>query len=301
MKKSMAHIITGLALLFLFACSKEKSFEKPGSLPAGSTAGDFTAKVNNVAWSAADNQKGASVISGIINITGVSSDNKQISMTLNGSAIGTYLLNQTTLSAGTYIDGNASNTFAYATNQGVDTTQAGGKVIVTEIDATNKTISGTFQFKVFRDMDSQQQVINEGIFNKIPYVSSLPPAANSDTFFVKVDGVGWKPPSITATISSGSLIVAASEQNGTRSIGLVMPATVSAGNYKLDFTTGTFFGEYNPTSTTFLISDNTGKLQIIENNTTTRRIRGTFQFTATDVSGIGQTAVLTEGSFSVGY
>ena len=301
MKRSIVRVIAGSALLFLFACSKETSYEKSGLLPPGSTAGDFTAKINNVAWSAADNQKGASIISGIINITGISSDNKQISITLNGSATGTYLLDQTTLSAGTYVDGNSSNTFAYATNQGTDTSQAGGKVIVTEIDATNKTISGTFQFKVFREMDSQQQVITEGIFNKIPYVNTLPPASSTDTFFVKVGGVAWSPPSITATISSGSLVVAASEQNGSRSVGLVMPSTVTPGNYSMDFTAGTFFGEYNPNATTFLISDNTGALQIIENNTSTRRIKGTFQFTATDVSGSGETAILTEGSFSVGY
>lgn len=222
-------------------------------------------------------------------------------MTLNGSTTGTYLLDQNSLSAGNFIDGNSSNTFAYATNQGTDTSQAGGKVIVTEIDATNKTISGTFQFKVFREMDDQQLVITEGVFYKIPYVTSLPPAVSTDTFFVKVGGVGWSPPSITATISMGSLIVAASEQNGSRSVGLVVPSAVTPGNYNMDFASGAFFGEYNPNSTTFLVSDNTGTIQIIENNTSTRRVKGTFQFPATDISGSGQTAVLTEGSFSVGY
>lgn len=301
MKNSILRVIGVSAILFIFGCSKEKSFEKSNSVLPVPTAGDFTAKINNVPWSAADNQKGASIISGIINITGISSDNKQISITLNGTTTGTYLLDQNSLSAGTYVDGNSPNILAYATNQGTDTSEAGGKVIVTEIDANNSTISGTFQFKVFRDMDSQQQVITEGIFNKIPYVTSLPPAVNTDTFFVKVDGVGWSPPSITATIRLGSLVVAASEQDGSRNVGLFMPTTVTAGNYNLNFATGTYFGEYGPDSATILISDSTGTLQIIENNTSTRRIKGTFQFPAKDISSGGQSAVLTEGSFSVGY
>jgi hypothetical protein len=301
MKSSIVRVVAGSALLFLFACSKEKSFEKSNSVPPVSSAADFTANINNVAWSAADSLRGASIISGIINITGISSDNKQISMTLNGSTTGTYILDQNSLSVGNYVDGNSENVFGFATNQGTDTGEAGGKVIVTEIDANNKTISGTFQFKVFRNMDSQQQVITEGVFNKIPFVTSLPPASTTDTFFVKVDGVDWSPPSITASVSAGILIIAASEQNGSRSVGLVMPATATTGNYIMDFATGDYFGEYSPNPTTFLISDSTGTLQIIDNNTSTRHVKGTFQFPAKDLNGGPQSAVLTEGSFSVGY
>jgi hypothetical protein len=300
MKRQVFFTLIGLALLSIFACQKEKSFEK--STGNGGNAGaDFRAKINNVPWVAANNTRGASIIGGFINITGISSDNKQISITLNGTSAGNYTLVQNSFNVGTFIDGNSVNTFAYATNQGQDTTQAGGTVVITEINATNKTISGNFHFKVFRDMDQQQLMITEGVFTNLAYITSLPPASTSDSFFVKVDGTGWNPPSITASISMGKLIIAASEQNASRSLGLVMPQDVTVGLHQMDFGTGNFFGEYNPNPSSFLVSDTSGTLTIIENNTSTRRIKGTFQFKANDQSGGSQTAMLTEGSFSVGY
>ncbi|HMH34766.1 MAG TPA: DUF6252 family protein [Puia sp.] len=290
----------GLALLFLFACQKEKSFEKAAG-NGGNTSADFRAKINNQQWVAADSTRGASIIGGITNITGISSDNMQISITLNGTSAGNYTLDQNSFNVGTFIDRNSVNTFAFATNQGLDTTQAGGTVVITEINTASKTISGNFQFKVFRGLDQQQLLITEGVFTNLPYVTSLPPASNTDSFFVKADGTGWNPPSITTSISMGKLIIAASETDASRSIGLVMPQDVMVGLHQMDFGAGNFFGEYNPNPSSFLVSDTSGTLTIIENNSSTRRIKGTFQFKADDASGGSQTALLTEGSFSVGY
>jgi Family of unknown function (DUF6252) len=174
-------------------------------------------------------------------------------------------------------------------------------VVITEINASAKTISGTFQFKVFRDMDQQQQVITVGSFTQLPYASSLPIAPTSDTFYVVVDAVGWTPPSITASVSMGKLIIAASEQDGSRSAGLVMPQAVNPGTYPMDFATGDYFGEYNPSPNTFLVSDPNGTLTILENNTSTKRVRGTFQFLAQDLGGVAPSATLSSGKFNVGY
>ena len=179
---SLRSAVLAISLISFFGCSKEKSFEEGGNSNGGNPppTGEFRAKINGVQWIAADNARGASVIGGIINISGISSDNKQISITITGSSPGKYNLDQLSASVAAFVDGNSGNNFAYTTNQGTDTSMAGGVVNITEIDAVNKTISGNFQFKVYRNMDSQQLLVTEGVFTKIPYVTSLPPASNSE-------------------------------------------------------------------------------------------------------------------------
>ncbi len=86
----------------------------------------------------------------------------------------TYPLNQTSASLAAYADIDSSDVYAFSTNQGSDTSQAGGTVTVTEIDPVGKTISGTFSFKAFRDIDSRQKTITNGVFTKIPFVTALP-------------------------------------------------------------------------------------------------------------------------------
>ncbi len=248
------------------------------------------------------NTEGASILAGIINITGISSDNKQISITLKGTSTGQYILNQNSLSVLSYIDAGSSNNNAFTTNQGTDTSLAGGTVTVTVIDTVHKTISGYFTCKVYREMDSQQEIITQGSFTSISYVTTLPPAPLGDTFHVKVEGVEWIPPSMSAYLSSGNLVIGASASDASRTVGLVMPQNTIAGTYTLNFFVGIYFGEYSPDPATFLVSDPSGTITILENNTTTRRIRGNFQFPAVDlVSSASSPVALTEGYFSLLY
>ena len=228
---------------------------------------DFRATINQVLWVASPSSQGASILGGIINITGISSDNKQISITLKGNSTGQYILDQNSFNVLSYIDAGSSNNSAFTTNQGSDTSLAGGTVTVTVIDTVHKTISGYFTCKVYREMDSQQEIITQGSFTSIPYITTLPPAPLGDTFHVKVDGVEWIPPSMTAYLGSGNLVLGASSSDATRTVGLIMPQNIVAGTYQLNFVTGTYFGEYSPNPSTFLVSDTGGTITILENNT----------------------------------
>ena len=296
MRKGLLHTAIIIAVLSLFACRKETSIESRTPL-----AGDFRADINGVQWLAADSARSATILSGLINITGISNDHKQLSITLADTALGVYTLDQASSSVAAYADIDSSDFYAFSTNQGSDTTQAGGRVTVTEIDPVHKTITGTFSFKVYRDLDGHQKVITNGVFYKLPYSNTLPAANGTDTLQARIDGTDWSGKSISAESISGQLAISGSLLDGSQSVSLVMPADITKGTYPLDFTGLTYIGLYSPTPRSLLAST-TGTLTILENNTTTQRIRGNFQFTAADPLGLQTTQhKLTNGYFSVSY
>jgi len=289
-------LVLALGLLAMFSCRKEVSVEN-GSGPAG----DFRAQINGVEWIAADTAKGASMLAGLTNITGISADHKQLSITLSDTVTGVYSLNQGSTSYAAYADNDSSDIYAFSTSQGADTSQAGGLVILTEIDRVKMTISGTFFFKLFRDIDSHQKIITSGVFYKLSYANSLPTAKSTDTLQASIDGSSWTAQSIDAQVVSGQLGIAGSLVNGSQTVGLIMPTLIAPGSYDMDFTLGTFIGLYNPTPTVSLASSK-GTLTILANSVRTHRIRGNFQFLATDLQGGPTTSHnLTNGFFSIYY
>ncbi len=290
------HIIIGAALLlFLASCRKETSIENKTGL-----GGSFMANVDGVQWIADDSAKGAYVLQGMINLSGISIDHRQLSITLDDTVPGIYTLNQASASLAAYADNDTATLFAYTTNEGRDTSQAGGVVTVTEIDTVNKTLSGTFSFKVYRDLDNRQKTITEGVFYKLPYQSTLPPVSSLDTMYANIDGTKWTAQSIAASAFSNMLAISGSNPDGSQAVGLLMLLNVAPGNsYSLDL--GNNVGTYSPTVSINLPSPS-GSLMILENNASTRRVRGNFQFLAADVVGLGNTShLITNGYFSVQY
>jgi hypothetical protein len=290
-------IIAALFLVGIVSCRKETSVEGPGLV-----AGNFMASIDGKQWIAADSLKSATIVGGLINLTGISADNQQMSITLNDTVPGTYKLSQLSASIAVYGDNDSSNLFAYSTNQGVDSTDAGGTVTVINIDPINKTITGTFSFNVFRDIDGKRRTITDGIFYKLPYSASLPPSSSGDTLTAAIDGKQWSAQSITGAAIGNILVINGSFLNGTQSLSLLMPSNVDAGSsYPLDYLGGTCYAVYSPTVSQGFASSS-GILSILLNDVTNRRIRGTFAFTATDPNGQSSaTYQVTNGFFSVGY
>src|SRR5215467_11694057 len=120
MRFRAVYAAVGILAFSLFSCQKEYSFEQPGGgNPGGgnnNVPGDFRAKIDGVQWVAADNTKGATIVAGIISITGISSDNQTINITLAGSALGTYVLDQSSSSVGVYLQNGSPNPFATNAN-----------------------------------------------------------------------------------------------------------------------------------------------------------------------------------------
>lgn len=296
MRRRIIYIMIGAAaLLSMASCRKEMSIEHPGGM-----AGTFTAVIDGTQWIAADSTKGASILQGMINISGISVDNKQLSITLNDTVTGVYQLSQVSASLAAYADNDSSNSYAYTTNEGQDSSQAGGLVTVTEIDKVNHTISGTFSFKVYRDIDNHQKTITAGVFYKLPFATTLPPAGDQDTMKAVIDGANWKAASIIAQSLAPQLAINGSALNGSQSISLIMPLDVQPGTYTFDVTGLTYIAIYMPSATISRVSTS-GTLNILENDPTTRRVRGNFQFQADEPLNPAIQNLISAGYFSVKY
>ena len=279
------------------SCRKETSIEGPGIV-----AGNFMATIDGSQWIAADSLKSVTIVGGLINLTGISADKQQISITLNDTVPGTYKLNQQTTSVAMYGNIDSSNTFAYSTNQGADSTQAGGTVTVINIDPIKQTITGTFSFTVFRNLDGGRKVVTDGIFYQLPYNASLPPSSSVDTMTADIDRQHWAAKSILNSTLSNVFIVNGSFLNGTQSVSLVMPQDIQPGGpYNLSYVGHVYFGFYSPQITGGFASDS-GSLTILQNDFSIKRIRGNFGFRAVDPTAQStDTFRLSNGYFSVHY
>lgn len=303
-------IFYGLVLLagvFTFnSCQKEVD---PGILGNNQNpvSGNFKAKIDGTQW-VANSGAGAYRMLGYISITGRSTDRKYLSITLTDSGVHNYTLDDNSMNAASYIDSSLSNAVNFTTNQGINPGDAGGVVNVTSIDAVNKTISGTFSFRVFRQMDGAQRTFTEGSFTNIPYATTLPPGSATDTFRVKIGGTLWVPPTVFASKTPAvppltpQIAITGTSADGTKSVGMFMPDNVVPGNYAFDLFGGIYLGLYNPdTDPSHSQGAMSGTLTILSHNTTTRRIRGNFNFHAEALLNPLLFSELTEGYFSVTY
>jgi hypothetical protein len=264
-------------------------------------AGSFKAKINSTQWTA-DKLAGASRFAGMINLTGQSTDQKTLTITLADSGAHRYTLSNATMNVAALIDSSASNATAYTTNQGVYPAESGGEVYIMSIDTAKKTMSGTFSFKTFRQLDKTQNAVTEGSFINLPYVTSMPPASQTDTLRVKINGTYWAPYTLSVFSRSGQIVVNASNHLETKSVGLVFPSNITSGSYTLDHWGQTYIGQYNPDQDpTHAKPSVSGTLHILDHNLTSRRIRGTFAFRGQELLNAAHYVDLTEGYFSVRY
>lgn len=305
MKKIFTYLFLSVTGIFIFeSCQKEIDWST-GTPDA--VTGDFRAKIDGIQW-VANSAAGAYRIGGLISISGRSSDKKYLTITLTDSGVHRYTLDDMSFNAASYIDSNLANPINFTTNQGVNPGDAGGTLEITSIDTVKKKISGTFSFKVFRQSDGLQRTMTQGSFTNLSYAITLPPTSGTDTFNVKIAGTLWTPPTVVAVKTpsmpplTSQIVITGTDATGSKAVGLFMPSDIIPGNYTLDFFGGTYIGQYNPDSNPSNSQASTsGTLTILSHNTTTRRIRGNFNFHAETILPPIQTTELTEGFFSVTY
>lgn len=299
MKSRLTSYLLPIILFSFLACSKEVSRENNGHI-TGPASGDFYATLNGNLWNA-DSLQLVLVSSDGVSINGLSKTGDQISMLLPVFKVGTYSLNSQSVSYALYANllDNIAN--VYVSNSG----NAGGTVTISSIDSINHVVSGTFEFTLTNPADNTTKSITKGVFDFIPYsgdpgttIITPPPGSGSDTLQATIDGNKFIADDVEVSLTNGQLLIAGF--HGTADIALLLPATITAGTYNLDFATGLYIGIYNPDPTTTLISQASGTVTIISNDTVAKRIKGTFNFTASPISS-GQPAVITLGYFAVNY
>jgi hypothetical protein len=171
-------------------------------------------------------------------------------------------------------------------------------------------MSGSFQFTLVDLSDNSNKTITKGVFSYVPYTGGtpIPSQTGADTLNATVNGALFTPPQLiikTQGVGQGSslqLLIGGISSDGTQRLALLMPADITPGAYPMDFNQGNYYGLYYPPTNETLVSASNGTLTIISNNTTTRRIKGTFSFKATPIPlTTGTQVTITNGYFSVNY
>lgn len=298
-----------LISLSLLACHKQSGLDNAIIGSRNDPAGLLSASIDGKPWIAS--LKYASIMNGAITISGTDSTGQTIALSLNDTIMKDYVLNQKTVSVARYTD-STMYLQNFSTTQSKDPSLAGGKVIVTAIDHTNKTITGTFTLNLYCDSGSYKKTVTQGNFINLPYITELPPAKSTDTFYVQIDGVNWIPESIAAGIVERQILVTGSTRDGSRSVSIDLPQYLWSNSYE-DFAVWPVWGSYvngaqsystikllpQPDGTVYL-SSYPGNLYVVEDDPSRRRLRVSFQFQAVTPSG-SSSIQMSNGYFSVQY
>ena len=266
--------------------------------------GVFKADFDSQTFTANSTQ--AIVNNSTIAITGLKSDGSFFQITLVGTpTIGTFTNSNSTQLALAYVP--ASGQIPYV---GVPSSSLPGypaytdsaELKIVSIDTANKIIKGTFKFTGAKvDPVTNQlttKIFTNGEFN-LNYVADVPAPVNNN-FFAKIDGADFVPTNTTG-IKTNGVISIIGRRGSVENIGLSFADTVTAGTTltftPLSNTRGQYILDANPLN----IFGGTGSITILSHNTTTKRISGTFNFTAATILPPIVTKNITVGTFDVTY
>lgn len=118
-------------------------------------------------------------------------------------------------------------------------------------------------------------------------------------FNVRIDGAVFTPTYISGAVSQGKINIVANKNGGEESIKITVPASITTGTYTL-VAFDTYSAQYNAFGNVLLMVSN-GNVTIIEHNTVTKKLIGSFNFVATQHPTGNITANLTSGSFTIFY
>jgi len=256
-------------------------------------------------------------------------DQQKVVITLSNSSVGTYMADTAGAEAKIeYFESPTAQPFTTEFSNPI------GRVDVTDRDMTHKLITGLF-FGILHRLtpqlddqgnpvldtdgnplyDDETKNFTNGIFNNIVFVTDVidNPEPDNNEFFVKLDGTEFVETALIAkkeVVNGVDVIVIRASRSGSNEvIQLQLPADIVTGNNLLVGSTTDPANEtvafyqilspsqtYVPTAGTIAVP----LLQVSLHNTTTRRIEGTFSFSAVQVGGTA-THDFTEGSFAVTY
>lgn len=299
---------------FLTSCSGDVEPLDPAVIlnpdPSNPTSGVLKVDIDGQTFIATTTQ--AVVNSTAISISGLRAPNGdfvQITLPAPLNQVGTY----------TWDEALASNTvlgLIYSTSGSlgyVTAPQEGGDfsefpeyvdtatITVSEIDAENKTISGTFQFTGGRFSDAgdlETKTFTNGSFTNISFAGDIV-APSNNSFFAKIDGIDFNPTTVTANKLTDLLYIIGKKET-IENISVVVPINIAPGTYEMDI-----FGDYKAiyikdSSSTGTFNSDEGTLTIISHDMAAKKIKGTFNF----IGGSFMTTLehtITDGTFEVTY
>ena len=257
----------------------------PGTFKADFDGGTYTTSTTT-----------AYVSGGVIIINALRAQGDSFSILLQGSTVGTYDANDNLI-----VYQPVNTEYGYAGNHPTDENANTGSIIITEIDAVNQTISGTFSFTGYWTDDTvtvAPKQFTNGVFTDLPFTTSAP---TDDTFFAKIDGVDFVQTLIATAdteINNLSFLSIAAQDATQQSITVSVRPTLTVGEYLItgNTTLDVVQVNYKPAGADFGTAAQSGFVTIVQKTPT--RIKGTFGATVTIE---GTTYQITTGSFDVAY
>ena len=163
-----------------------------------------------------------------------------------------------------------------------------GMITISELNETNKTITGTFHFNAFLP-GIDTIYVSKGFLHNISYTGGeIPDPTNAGTFSATVNGNPFSPILVSSRDTGNTIITSGVGVNST--IVISVPSTVETGTYTIP--RGGFTAKYQDATGPETTGD--GVIKIIEHNTSEKTIKGTFSFTT-------NRSEITEGAFNVTY
>lgn len=269
-------LILVFTLMSLYSCNNDLEFNTPA----------FQGDKNYEAWRS-DRFRAGLLENGGVKIIGVK-DSEALTLTLANFEEGTYSLGSSYGNKAVFED---FNFISYSTNNDGD-----GKVVVTDYDENNLTISGTFTFNSY---SSTGELVNfiKGVFYKIPIdvlEDENEVLTGTNTLAASINEIPTQVLSVETAIQSSQItIIATSADNSV--IQIFMPASTGQGSYTLNQTTDIYANYIFPDGT--VASSQYGTLIITEHDFQFDKIKGSFLFN----TGIPYQIAVTGGNFIVYY
>ena len=252
----------------------------------------FKSDFSGSTWTATSAE---ALISGnFIVISGIKPNGEGFDFSVEASTTGTYPAN-TNLLAYT----PAGSEYGYWSTSSTFPNENTGSITITNINTTDKTISGTFAFKGYWSDTSNTSILpaqfTNGVFQNIPYTTQQ---QTGDTFFAKVGGVEFVDVDTFSTLIyvNGQEFISIGAQNAAlNSITVSVKSSLDVGTYPI---TGSIANDnvqaiYNYQGTNFLA--NSGSIKI--DSKTQTRIKGTFNFITNGATPF----TVSEGAFDIEY
>lgn len=321
--KAIVNIFSVFALISLISCTTSNEVIDPALLnpltPATATTpinpapgtggvtvalGVFKSDFDGQTFTANSTQ--AIVNNTTISISGLKADGSFFQITLVGTpATGTYTNSNSSQLALAYSSGSgqipfvgaSATSFASYPNY-TDTAE----LKILSIDTANKIIKGTFKFTGGQINPVTNQLTTKtftnGEFN-LNYTADTP-AVSNNSFFARLDGLDYIASNVTGIKTNGKIAIIG-RRGSIENISLTFDETVTAGTVVTFTPFSDSRGQYILDATPAGIFGGTGSVTIISHNTTTKKITGTFNFTAATILPPIANRTITLGTFDVTY
>ncbi len=230
-------------------------------------------------------------------VYGTSANGQSIQLTIYSGEKGVYTLNSSNMHEGILIP----NTSAYAEIYSTSNNESGtGQVRVTSINEEDRTISGKFNFRAYKQNSSASKVVTSGEFTKVPYkyINTVDTTQVVNMMTANINGESFNANSVVTSDTSDNFIeITGTSSTSFQSIALNIPNNVQEGVHNIDSTNGPAMAYYQESLTNMpaTAGSTTISLHDIEN----KILKGTFFFNVED--GGGQTISITAGYFEVQY